>query len=234
MISVVVINWNTKDTTLACIQAVQRTMGRADELVIVDNGSNDGSVEAFQPLVGPRVRLLPLPKNLGFAGGANAGIQASRGDAVCLLNSDTIPTGRWLARMDRVRRQYGAGLVGPYTNRAKGPQRKRPFHRWIPYLKLRTRELPMLPFFCVLIDRSVIEAIGLLDERFGLGTFEDDDYCRRAKAAGFSCFVAGRTWVWHEGHATFKANGLSDAIEQERNQAVYEDKWKTTPTDRHP
>lgn len=234
MISVVVINWNTKDTTLNCIHAVKRTIGQENELIIVDNGSSDGSLEAFQPLVGGQTHLVALPHNLGFAGGANAGIQASRGEAICLLNSDTIPTGRWLERMDAVRKRFGAGLVGPYTNRAKGPQRKRPIHRWIPHLKLRTRQLPMLPFFCVLIDRRVIDAIGLLDERFGLGTFEDDDYCRRAKAAGFSCYVAGRTWVWHEGHVTFKANGLSDAIEQERNQAVYAEKWKNEAPDRMP
>jgi GT2 family glycosyltransferase len=193
----------------------------------VDNGSSDGSAEAFKTLVGPHTHLLRLSNNLGFAGGANAGIKVAKGDAVCLLNSDTIPTAGWLSRMNRVRLKQNAGLVGPYTNKAKGPQRKKPIHRWFPFIKLKTRELPMLPFFCVLIDRKVLDAIGLLDERFGLGTFEDDDYCRRARDAGFTCFVAGNSWVWHEGHATFNANGLSDAVEQERNQAVYDAKWRS-------
>jgi GT2 family glycosyltransferase len=71
MISIVVINWNTRDTTLKCLAAVERHRGADVELIIVDNGSNDGSAEAFKSLIGAHTHLLRLSNNLGFAGGAN-------------------------------------------------------------------------------------------------------------------------------------------------------------------
>ena len=226
LVSIVVVNWNTRDTTVACLQAVQRNTECPYELIIVDNGSTDGSVEVLRAYEDDRTRFLSLPENLGFAGGSNKGIEIASGDAVCLLNSDTLPTRGWLTELMSVRSEKGAGLVGPYTDHAKKPQRRKPwFGRWPPWF-LPTTQLEMLSFFCVLIGREVLDQVGLLDERFGLGTFEDDDYCRRARDAGLTLWVAGRSWVWHEAHATFKANRLDDRAEQERNRGIFEEKWK--------
>ena len=71
----------------------------------------------------------------------------------------------------------------------------------------------------------MIRAVGLLDERFTYGMFEDDDYCRRAQAAGFKLFIDGRSWVWHEANSTFAANRLDVGEVFEANRRQFESKW---------
>lgn len=229
LVSIVVLNWNTRDLTIGCLDAVRRTTRGDWELIVVDNGSTDGSIEAFRRSACARTRVFGLPENLGFAGGMNRGMREARGGSVCLLNSDTVPTQGWLESLRRLMEKEGAGLVGPCTNHAKGKQRRKPWFGRIPPLFRRTREVEYLSFFCVLLGRAVVERIGPLDERFGIGTFEDDDYCRRAREAGYRLLIDGGSWVWHEAHATFKANRLDDRAQQQKNRALYEEKWRDGP-----
>ncbi len=225
MTSIIVVNWNTRAVTERCLRSVLRHTARPFQLVLVDNGSTDGSADALEPLLEPGDRLLRLPSNLGFAGGANRGLDVATGTRIVLLNSDTVVTPRWLGRLHRRMDRTGAGLVGPCTDHAKGKQRRKPWWGRIPPPFRRNREVAYLSFFCVLVDRRVLDAIGPLDERFGPGTFEDDDWCRRARAAGFRLEIAGQAWVWHEAHATFRANALDDRALQAGNRALYDAKW---------
>ena len=140
-------------------------------------------------------------------------------------NSDTRVTPGWLESMVRKADRRCAGLVGPYTNRAKGPQRRklllgrfRP--PWRP-----TRDVIFLTFFCVLIGREVLDRVGLLDERFGLGGYEDDDYCLRAREAGFRLLIDGGSWVWHDAHGTFDANRVDLNALTKRNLELFHAKW---------
>ena len=83
-----------------------------------------------------------------------------------------------------------------------------------------------LGFFCVAIPRRVIETVGLLDERFGLGYFEDDDYCRRVEAAGHRIACAEDVFIHHRMGASFSklaAEQKHDLVE--RNRRLYEEKW---------
>lgn len=224
--SIVVVNWNTRDLVARCVEAVRRHTQEPYEIILVDNGSEDGSRELIAALEGPGTRAVLLPANLGFAAGANRGIAAARGDAVCLLNTDATVTRGWLGSLRRALSRPDAGLAGPGTDHAKGAQRRKPwFGRWPPPFR-RTRDVDYLSFFCVVVSREALDAVGLLDERFGLGTFEDDDYCRRARAAGFRLVLDGGSWVWHEAHGTFRRNRLDDRALQEENRRVYEEKWK--------
>jgi GT2 family glycosyltransferase len=224
--SIIIVNWNTRDLVLRCVDSVRRHTPELHELILVDNGSCDGSAEELRALEGPLTRVLLLPQNVGFAAGCNQGIALAQGTAVCLLNSDTQVTRGWLGSLWRALERTGAGLVGPYSDHAKGWQRRRPWWGVLPPPFRRTRETKSLSFFCVLIRREVLDRVGLLDERFGLGTWEDDDYCHRAREAGFRLFIDGGSWVWHEAHATFRANRLDDRGQQEVNRRVFEEKWK--------
>ncbi len=224
--SIVVVNWNTRESVLRCVEAVRRHTRVPYELILVDNGSEDGSPQALQVLENASTKVILLARNLGFPGGANRGIATTSGGAVCLLNSDTVVTPGWQGSLFSLMKRTGAGMVGPYTNRAKGRQRRKLWWGRYPPPFRRTREVDYLSFFCVLISREVLDRVGLLDERFGLGTFEDDDYCRRARAAGFHLLIDGRSWVWHDAHATFQANRLGHQIIQERNQKVFQEKWE--------
>ena len=143
-----------------------------------------------------------------------------------LLNSDAFVTRGWLPRMSACMSRHRAGLVGPCTNHCKGKQRhalriKGLFRPWF----RRTEQVEFLQFFCVLIKRQVIREVGLLDERFVYGMFEDDDYCRRASAAGFRLFIDGRSWVWHQGNSTFTANQLDFRNIFESNRRRFDEKW---------
>lgn len=91
-VDVVVVSWNGLDLTLRCIESLR---GQADAdlevgIVVVDNGSTDGTVEALEGV--PDVRVVALPTNTGFAGGVNAGVRATSGDVVVLLNNDAVAT----------------------------------------------------------------------------------------------------------------------------------------------
>lgn len=98
-VSVVVVTWNGLDLTRRCLDALraQRTEGLDVELVVVDNGSRDGTVEA---LAGePDLHVVALDTNTGFAGGVNAGVRACRGEVVVLLNNDAVAAPDFLARL---------------------------------------------------------------------------------------------------------------------------------------
>ena len=224
--SIIVVNWNTPALTTVCLENVRRYTRVPYELIVVDNGSSDGSADILERVAGVS-RLIRLPTNLGFAGGYNRGIEAAHPENdVVLLNSDAFVTRGWLQRLSACMVRKGAGLVGPCTNNCKGKQRHalrmnglvRPWFR-------RTQQVDYLSFFCILISRRVIRDVGLLDERFHYGMFEDDDYCRRACAAGFRLFIDGRTWVWHEANSTFAANRLDVGEVFEANRRQFESKW---------
>ena len=85
--------------------------------------------------------------------------------------------------------ETNAGLVGPCTNKAKGKQCHRKWYRWIPQVFKTYRNVDYLSFFCVLIDRKVFNTVGYLDEQYGLGSFEDDDFCIRSKNTGFKLII---------------------------------------------
>lgn len=223
--SIIVVNWNTRETVLRCVEGVRGHTRVPYELILIDNGSEDGSPDALKALEDAFTRVLLLPRNLGFSAGTNRGITATSAAVVCLLNSDTVVTPGWLGSLVSLMKRSGAGMVGPYTNHAKGRQRRRLWWSRYPPPFRRTREVDYLSFFCVLISREVLDKVGPLDERFGLGTFEDVDYCRRARAAGFRLLIDGRSWVWHDAHATFEANRLDHRIVLERNRELFHEKW---------
>ncbi len=93
--------------------------------------------------------------------------------------------------------------------------------------RARTRiSVDTVAFFCVALPRRVVNDIGLLDERFETGFFEDDDYCRRIREAGYKCAIAEDVFVHHELSASF--NKLDEDHRRSlfsRNLSLYEEKW---------
>lgn len=185
------------------------------------------------------VRLIRNTENRGFPAAVNQGIAVARGSQVLLLNNDTVVATGWLRRMlDALGRDDRIGLVGPVTNRISGPQQVEVAYTQLAELdgfawdwgqdhRGQSVDLDRLVGFCLLIDRPVIEAIGLLDERFGIGNFEDDDYGRRAREAGFRTVVAVDAFVHHFGGRTFVGAGVDFAALMAENAKKCEEKWST-------
>ncbi|MGE5554073.1 MAG: glycosyltransferase [Betaproteobacteria bacterium] len=243
--SIVILTHNGIEYTKQCVDSIRQYTSEPYELIFVDNGSTDGTIEYLEGLEG--VTLIQNPINLGFAAGCNQGMSVARGEYIMLLNNDTIVTPGWLTRLiTRVESDPAVGMVGPRSNYVAGPQLIRP----VPY----GEDLSQLPAyatslsqenaglsspvlrlvgFCLLMKRAVIDMIGGLDERFGLGNYEDDDFCIRAWAAGFRLLICHDVFVHHFGSRTFAGERLDYVGMIRRNWDKFKAKWGL-PQDRPP
>ncbi|MGE0761440.1 MAG: glycosyltransferase, partial [Pirellulaceae bacterium] len=233
--SIILVTHNQLDYTRACLQSIRFVTDEPYELIVVDNGSTDGTVEYLKSQTD--VTLLENPENRGFPAAVNKGILAARGQHLLLLNNDTIVTTGWLCRMlAALHSADKVGLVGPCSNSVSGPQQVPVSYtdlngldgfawEWGKTHHQRTTAVDRLVGFCLLFKRKVTDKIGLLDERFGIGNFEDDDYCRRAIAAGFQCLIAREAFIHHFGGTTFRASGLDFHALLDENRRKYAEKW---------
>lgn len=237
--SVVVLTYNQlKDATIPCIESLLKYCPPEEtEIIVVDNASQDSTRSYLKSIHSPAVSVIFNDSNLGFSGGNNVGIRKARGAYVVILNNDTLVTPNWLERLTSpFEKDSRIGLVGPVTNYAGTEQRiTLAGLSQENYLKVseaytdsqRGVYFPTkrLSFFCVAIKRELISRIGLLDEVFARGMFEDDDYCTRATEKGYTIAVAEDCFVYHKGSAAFSALKRKQYDELfERNKLLYERK----------
>jgi len=240
-VSIVVVTWNNLDLTRQCLDSVLADQTWPNlEVIVVDNASDDGTVKYLKDLTDqePRVQAIFNETNLGFAAANNIGLRHIQDSKfVVLLNNDTIVPKGWLARLLRYARQPDIGMVGPETNWAGNEAQIEVSYRNIQDMEAFARayvcahdgayfDIEMLAMFCVAMRKTVVDQIGLLDERFGLGMFEDDDYAHRMRQAGYRVVCAEDVFVHHWGKASFSRlnNAVYDAL-FERNRQLYEEKW---------
>jgi GT2 family glycosyltransferase/tetratricopeptide (TPR) repeat protein len=234
--SVVILTHNQLDFTRRCLDSIRACTQEPHELIIVDNASSDGTVEYLRQQ--ENILLIENPTNRGFPAGCNQGIKASTGERILLLNNDVVVTRGWLRRMVRTLETCtDIGLVGPCTNMISGPQCIPVDYGDVSDLEKFAEgvadcydgcieETDRLVGFCLLFRRGLVSEIGFLDERFGLGNFEDDDFCHRARLAGYRCVIARDTFVHHFGSVTFRALGPT-THEQSfyRSAKLFHEKW---------
>lgn len=238
--SIIIVTYNgLADTTVPCLESVFRNTDGVDfEVIVVDNASTDGTGEHLRRLASsePRLRVLLNGTNRGFAGGNNDGLRIARGNSIVLLNSDTRVTGGWLAGLVDVLGDPEVGLAGPVSNNVGNEQQiftegASPDEtiaeglRWCEFSRGDAFETGMLGFFCVAARRDVVEKVGLLDESFGLGYFEDDDYCMRVRKAGYRLVCVEDAFVYHKGEASFSSMDRADLKSlSRRNRKILEKK----------
>ena len=241
LVSVVILNWNNAALTAASIRLLLQvnTYARLD-VICVDNGSAVDDVIRLRQLVAdlPMVTLVENASNLGFAGGMNSGVDASCGDVIVLLNNDCFIGPGGIEAFEMHLRDTKVGLVGAVTNwtgnEAKieiNPTSLGAFLRVAVHERLdhsgESATVRNVAFFCVAFRRSVWEHVGSLDTRFGVGMFEDDDYCRRIASDGFAIRIARDAFVYHIGEASFSTlrdDGTYQALFS-ANKAIFEAKW---------
>jgi FkbM family methyltransferase len=236
--SIVILTHNQLAYTRLCLDSIRLCTDEPYEVIVVDNASTDGTPDYLGSLSG--ITLIRNQTNRGFPAAANQGMQAARGRQVLLLNNDTVVTTGWLRRMlDALHSDPAVGLVGPCSNRVSGEQQVRSDYdedlvgldgfawEWGKTHNRCRAETDRLVGFCLLVRREVIDRIGFLDERFGVGCFEDDDYCRRTLAAGFRAVIAQDAFVHHFAGRTFIGSGVDFAELMHRNQTLYEKKWQS-------
>ena len=206
--TIIIPNWNSKELLERCLGLIDsRTSGVKFEVIVVDNGSKDESVEYLKSLESQpfsfKLTTVYLPENLGFAGGVNEGIRrANPNTDICLFNVDAEPEAGWLTSLyETLLPNKDAGMVGPLGNNVpSGHQKEGQFQEDTFVLNLH--------FFCVLISRELINKIGLLDPRYVIGGYDDNDYGSRARFAKFGLYISANSLVKHDAHQVFKKNGL--------------------------
>jgi GT2 family glycosyltransferase/Flp pilus assembly protein TadD len=238
--SIVILTFNQVEYTKECLKSIQKHTPEPHEIIFVDNNSTDGTVNWLRKLTqkNKSYRLIENKQNLGFAKGCNQGIEASRGEFVLLLNNDVVVSEGWLSGLlDCLNHAPAVGIVGPMTNNISGPQqvfsgeyrsvddlnkyaaefRKQYRHRRIP--------LRRIVGFCMLFRRALAEQIGMLDESFGTGNFEDDDFCLRVALAGYKNHIAGDVFIHHHGSRSFIGNKIDYGSSMSGNIKIFEEKW---------
>jgi len=242
--SIIVLTYNGIEDTELCLESIVAHTHVAHELIVVDNASSDGTPDYLRAFAAehPNVRLVLNDENLGFAGGNNLGMAIARGRYVVLLNNDTVVTDGWVSRMvQTIEREPGVGLVGPRSNCVSGAQ----LVPSVPYRDLpamhqyadrfteahlgRAEGALRLVGFCLMATREVIDAIGGLDERYGRGNFEDDDWCLRAHLHGFHARIAHDVFIHHGGSKAFRREGIDYKAQITENWEIFKAKWGIDP-----
>ncbi|HKO96201.1 MAG TPA: glycosyltransferase [Pyrinomonadaceae bacterium] len=240
--SVIVVTYNNLALNRLCLDSIfANTDWPNYEVIVVDNASVDGTPEYLTEAatIYPNLKVILNDTNSGFAAANNIGLREATGDYLVLLNNDTIVTSGWLSNLiSHLNRNLQIGLLGPVTNNIGNEAKVDVDYtdvsdmpawaaRFVRQHEQDLFEIPMLAMFCVALRREVFQLVGFLDERFGIGMFEDDDYSVRIKEAGLRIVCTADVFIHHFGQASFKKlveNGEYQKLFDE-NRRLYEQKW---------
>lgn len=216
LVSVIILNYNGKQYLRNCLESVSHQTFKDLEIILVDNGSEDGSVN-YVAINFPECKIVKNTKNLGFAEGNNIAIKHAKGDYIVLLNNDTEVKQDWLEELVRaaqsdssvgicgskllsmdaknVIQEVGGlcDLFGFTVNRGVGEIDNGQYNN--------VAETFYVSGASLLIKRELIEKIGLFDQEFFVNA-EDVDLCWRAHLAGYKVLVNPLSIVYHKGGGT--------------------------------
>jgi GT2 family glycosyltransferase len=246
LVSIVILTLNGLAVTKLCLNSLLSNTDEPDyEIIVVDNGSTDGTRAFLLDLarMHSHVKLVFNDQNRGFAAGSNQGLSVATGEFLVLLNNDTIVPPGWLARLVRHLDDPAIGLAGPMTNRcgneAQLDVRYRTYGEFLRVVSEiqnsssgAVTEMRTAIMFCVAMRREVFKQVGLLDERFETGMFEDDDYAMRIRAAGYRVGCVDDVFIHHFGQASIgelAAAGTYGPLFH-ANRRRFEEKWGATWT----
>ncbi len=232
LVSVIIVNWNGKHLLAECLDSVFRQHFRDFEVIVVDNGSRDGSAEFVREQF-PSATLISLAVNTGFAGGNNAGIRIARGKYIALLNNDTRTDPDWLACL--VKEAEADSFTGMWASKilsyddpdtidnvglliyrdglARGQGRLERDRG-----QYDTRKEALFPSGCAaLYRRQVLDEVGLFDEDF-FAYADDVDLGLRARLAGWGCTYVPQAKVFHRYSSSSSKYSPFKAFLVERNR----------------
>jgi GT2 family glycosyltransferase len=237
-LSIVIPVCNQLAYTEMCLDSLAIQTYAPFETIVVDNGSTDGTYERLCSR--PEVIAIHNTTNLGFAPAVNLGIAVATGENVLVLNNDTIVPSYAIVRLlAALEANPDFGIIGAVSNRCAPFQsvfvpytESDPFtieafanDRWL-QRGAAIRETHMVIGLAMLLRRSTIERIGVFDEQFKIGNFEDNDLCMRAALANIRVGVADGVFIHHFGSRTFLGEGFNYAAIMAENEARFREKWK--------
>lgn len=234
--SIVILTHNKLVYTKLCIESIRKYTNKNDfEIIVVDNHSTDGTADWLNNQ--RDIITIFNEENVGFPKGCNQGINIAVGDNILLLNNDVVVTPNWLVNLNKcLYSSEGIGAVGTVSNRCPYYQqiniKYNNMEEMISFAekynisdKNKWEERLKLIAFCISIKREVIDKVGLLDEKFTPGNFEDDDYSLRIRKAGYRLMLCKDTFIHHYGNVTFGENPYEYSNILKINQKKFEEKW---------
>jgi GT2 family glycosyltransferase len=216
LVSVVVPTFEARDLLSGCVESLGQQTYRRVEVIVVDGGSTDGTLERVRAL--DSVKLVEVAENPGFAHAINRGAEAARGDLLLFLNNDATLEADAVAQLVHVAGQHPTRLAAVTAMVRRGDIRSvvesignvLGFHGFgsgvfAGYVDCgqfdRSRELFSAPYTAVLVPRDAWQTVGPLDERYRF-YYEDIDWSMRARMAGMRIWAAPHALVYHEGSAS--------------------------------
>ena len=217
MVYVVTLTWNQRDDTLACLESLSRMTYPNYRLVLVDNASTDGTIEAVKSRF-PRVETVINPVNKGFGGGFNVGIDYALdqgADYVFMINNDTFVEPSMLDELVAYAGPPDLGMLAPKVYYADEPNRIWSVggrcHSW--NLEMidtgdnqldrgqwdKPLERDYLVGCALLLKRSMLENVGMFDPDYSPIYYEDSDLCFRTRQAGYRLLLVPSARMWHKG-----------------------------------
>jgi len=242
-LSVIIVNWNTKDLLLQCLESLyQGAKGIEKEIFVVDNSSSDGSGTAVREGF-PEINLIENQSNLGFAKATNQGMNRSNGEYLLLLNPDTQVKDEAIERMLSFMDAHSeAGAVGAQLLNVDGSKQNsianfpslatellnKSFLRWLFPEKFPGKEtdypgpveVDSVIGACMLVRREAVEQVGLLDEEYFL-FLEETDWCYRMKEAGWKIYHNPHAEILHFQGKSAEAEKGKARIEYYRSRYHY-------------
>ncbi len=226
-VGIVTVNWNGWRDTLEWLNSVERLAYPTFTLAVVDNGSSDGSETRIKDQY-PHLKVLQTGRNLGYPGGANAGVRFFLGEDaefIWLLNNDTVVDPQALTALVRAAQNDSrVGLVGSVVYHYGEPGRVQfwggaEFNRWTAttryLLEPQPDRLDYLSGASLLVRAAVFREVGLLNERL-VFYWDDVDFSLRVRRAGWEMVVAQDSQVFHkEGHTVGRKSPRADFLETE-------------------
>jgi hypothetical protein len=251
-LSIIIVNYNVKDLLKKCLQSIEQTVKPIEyEVIVIDNCSVDGSVALIKADF-PQVKIIENHENRGFAAANNQGINCSHGDYILLLNPDTIVLSNSVERMlEFIENHQQAGIVGCKILNPDGSLQSscRNFpslaliffesmglHRFFSLSKyfvksyLRNwahneiRMVDSVKGACMMVRRTAIEEVGLLDENYFLYD-EEVDWCKRMQEKAWDTFFIPDAQIIHYGEQSTKQEALKNMIQSYRARQQYFQKF---------
>jgi GT2 family glycosyltransferase len=213
-VSIVIVNYGNPKDTLDLLDSLVHVSYPRLEVIVIDNGAKSDRTDLYQARL-KKVEVYNLPKNLGFAGGVNSGINKALGDYILLLNNDTVVEPGFIEPMVDVLDHYKeVGMVSPkilFFNPSNILQYAgaKSISTWfgrgkkIGFGKIdgpnydESGETGLCNGACLMIRKEVVEDVGLLSEDYFM-YYEEHDFCFRAKRYGWKCYYVARSRIYHK------------------------------------
>lgn len=210
LLSIIIVNLNTCELLRKCLESLQRSSYRAIDIVVVDNGSQDGSPNMVEASF-PNVKLVGLPTNIGFVGGNLEALPYAHGEFVCFLNSDTeIEPDAFSHLVDYMEKHPKVGCCEPKLLWMKDPTRLDSIGDWLTwtgmlfhrgYLQKDQGLTQPFPIFaakgaCIVLRSSLLDEIGSFDDSY-FAYFEETDLCWRIWLSGYEVHFVPAARVKH-------------------------------------